>query len=286
MEKEITIEGKMFLLIDVQRTGAAIYRCDDFYLRLGAKEDLANDLALHEKMISYGFPVPKIISKGEYGEYMYFIEESLGEKHFGDLFSENIQNTGTISSTLFDDFLKVTKDFATAQLKTIGQSGSVDDFSNGIHLATLYEELPGEAHRIEQRFSEAMKNLAHFPFVLTHGDFNPHNLYPKGVIDLESSFWAPAGYDLITNLIHIEYFPTSKDYEYFQGYNFNQEQRKRYLNMCDELYQAQGLFSLSPYLQDFEFCRAVWLAVKMQKYPKLQGFRYNLLRKRFLNIVS
>jgi len=287
MEQEIIIDGKTFSLVSVQRPGTtAVYRCGNLYLRLGAKNELERDLLLHEQMTANGFPVAKILSKGEYKNYLYFIEESLGEKHFGDLFAEDIKNTGNISNSLFETFLKITNEFATAQLKTAGQRGSVDEFFEGICLATLCKELPEYAMRIEKRFSEAMTHLASFPFVLTHGDFNPHNLYPTGVIDLEDSFFGPAGYDLITNLVHINYFPPSSDYEFFQEYIFNDDQKQRYLDVVDTLYQSKGLPALSPCLPDFEFCRAVWSAVKIEKYPKLQKFRYDLLQEKFLKVSS
>ena len=110
----------------------------------------------------------------------------------------------------------------------------------------------------------------------------PNNLFPAGVIDLESSFYGPAGYDLITNIIHIDYFPVSPDYEFFQHYQFSEGQKEKYLTVVDTLYQSHDLPALSPYLSDFEFCRLVWSAVGMDKYPKLQKFRYDLLIEKFL----
>ncbi len=282
MQQEIIIEGKNFTLVKVQRSNTAIYHNGDLFLRLGDKSDITYDLDLHEQMIAHNFPVAKIISKGEYENYLYFIEESLGDKHFGQLFSEDTKNSGNITKENLESFLNITKQFAIAQLATSGKKNDIKDFTDGIHLDIICEELPDKALRIQERFSDAIKNLSTFPFVVTHGDFNPHNLYPKGVIDLESSFYGPAGYDLITNLVHIEYFPVSTDYEFFQGYTFNDDQRVSYLSSIDALYQSRGLPALSPYLNDFEFCRAVWSVVKIQKYPKLQKFRYDLLRDKFL----
>jgi len=281
MEQSITIEGRLFSLVRVQRTDAAVYRSRDFYLRIGSKAEIGRDRAMHEKMLLADFPVAKIISSGEYKGQSYFIEESLGDKHFGELFAEDTKELGSISGPTLESYLEITRKFAAAQLKTVG-ANNVQEFADGIQLATLCKELPDYERVITDRFADAIKNLSPFPFVVTHGDFNPNNLLPEGVIDLESSFYGPAGYDLITNIIHITYFPTSPDYEFFQHYQFNEGQKRKYLDVVDTLYQSHDLPALSPYLIDFEFCRLVWSAVRMDKYPKLQKFRYDLLIKNFL----
>jgi hypothetical protein len=232
-------------------------------------------------MVACGFPVARIVAQGEYEDFVYVIEESLGEKHFGDLFAEEVMQYGKISDRSFEGFLRITKAFAQAQLQTRA-APSPHTFAQGIHLNALLEELPQDAARIQDRFAQAMERLLAFPGVLTHGDFNPHNLYPVGVIDLADSFYGPAGYDLVTNIVHIEYYPTSHDYEFFQGYSFTAEQQRRYFNTVDALYASHGLPKPSAYRADFAFCRAVWLAVRMGTWPKIQQFRYELLRRKFL----
>ncbi|MBI3335753.1 MAG: hypothetical protein HY001_04625, partial [Candidatus Portnoybacteria bacterium] len=167
MEQKVTLEGKEFSLVRVQRSNTAIYRCGNLYLRLGEKGELARDLALHEQMIAYDFPVAQILSKGEYKSYLYFIEESLGGKHFGQLFSEDIKNTGNITKENFESFLNITKKFAISQLATSGKKNDIKDFADGIHLDIICEELPDVASQIRKRFSDAIKNLSAFPFVVT-----------------------------------------------------------------------------------------------------------------------
>ena len=282
MQQEVIIEGKTFTLVKIQRSNAGVYRHGDLYLRLGDKKDIQHDLDLHEQMIAHDFPVAKIISQGKYENFLYFIEESLGDMHFGHLFSDDIKKVGEITKENFDTFLNITKRFAIAQLVTSGKQNDIKDFADGIELDMICKELPHENVKIQERFSDVIKNLSVFPFVVTHGDFNPHNLYPKGVIDLESSFYGPAGYDLITNLVHIQHFPASTDYEFYQGYTFTESQKADYLSVFDALYQSMGLPALSLHLNDFEFCRAIWLAVNMHKYPKLQKFRYDLFCEKFL----
>jgi Phosphotransferase enzyme family len=282
MEPIVTLAGETFSLVTVQRgTTTAVYRSARYYLRLGERAQIQRDISFHKQMAAYGFPVARIVLQGAYRDFGYFIEESLGEKHFGELFAEDVMQYGKISDRSFGRFLHITQVFAQAQLKTRAER-STPTFAHNIHLAALLEELPQDAARIQARFAQAMERLIAFPCVLTHGDFNPHNLYPAGVIDLEASFYGPAGYDLATNIVHINNYPTSSDYEFFQGYYFTEEQQRQYCNTVDALYTGQGLAPLSAYLEDFAFCRAVWLAVRMGPWPKIQQFRYDLLRQKFL----
>ena len=89
MEPVITIEGTTFSLVTLQRGGTtAVYRSDGRYLRLGERAQIQRDVAFHEQMVAGGFPVASIISQGEYKDFVYLIEESLGEQHFGSLFAE------------------------------------------------------------------------------------------------------------------------------------------------------------------------------------------------------
>jgi len=279
MDQEVTIEGKKFTLVKLQREGLGVYRSGDLYLRLGRPEAIQKDLTLHKEMIGHGFPVAEVVSNGQHNDSAYFIEHSLGENHFGRMFAEDIKKTGNIADTTFQAFLDITTKFAEAQLTTATQTRSSEEFANGIHLSLLFEELPKETEHFQERFNQAFKRVSVFPFVVTHGDLNPHNLFSEGVIDLESSFMGPAGYDLVTNIIHINHFPASTEYEYYQEYTFNPDHKQQYFQTIDTIYQQHGLPQLSPFAIDFEFCRAVWAAVRIHKYPKLQEFRYNQLRQ-------
>lgn len=285
MESQVFIGGRRFSLVRVQRGKTAIYRSRNRYMRLGRQKALARELARHEEMLARGFPVARILTRGIRGDFLYFIEESLGKKSFGQLFAEDVRRRGAISRAHFQAFLDITAVFAAAQLRApIAPTGSARaaEFSASIHLGDLCRELPGDARRIRRRFSDAMARVRIFPHVLTHGDFNPHNIYPAGVIDLESVCDGLAGYDIVTNIVHNDYFPVSKKYEFYQKYAFTDTQKARYMTAMDMLYRAAGLPALSPYARDFAFCRAVWSAVRMREYPKIQAFRYNMLHEQFL----
>ena len=283
MDETLTIAGKIYTFVTKQRQGeTSVYRTEGEYLRIGEAEAVKKDLALHKKMEAAGFPVAKLLSEGEQSGLYYFTEASLGDRHLGKLFAEDFEKDGTISDASFGKFLAIVETFARAQLSTATNVQSFDEFSRGFHFDTMLAELPEKENELKKKFEEISKRVSVFPFVVTHGDFNPNNLYEGGVIDLEDSFYAPFGYDLVTALVHINYFPDSKDFEYFARYRFSDSQTLQYTGMIDSLAKEANLPPLSAYADDFEFARAVWSVVHMGEWPKIQKWRYDLFTRKFL----
>jgi len=118
--------------------------------------------------------------------------------------------------------------------------------------------------------------------VLTQGDFNPHNLFPEGVIDFEETYYGPAGYDLVTNIFSNTYFPETTGYEWIRLYSLTPEQKDIYYKRLDRIYTEAGLPAISDFCEHFEFLRAVWLTMRNHKTPKLQQWRYELFKKSYL----
>ncbi len=283
MPPVIEIEGKKFEFVVLQRQGeTAVYKTDGEYLRIGKPEHVKKDLDLHKKMEAFGFPVAPLVAEGDHDGMYYFIESSLGEKHLGKLFAEDVSERGQISEENFQTFLSITERFALAQLKTATNVQSFEEFAEGFQLSTILAELPHEAERIRRRYASAVERLAVLPFVITHGDFNPNNMYGNGVIDLEDSFYAPFGYDPVTAIVHINYFPDSESYEYFARYRFTEGQVRGYYAALDGIAASSGLPPLSGFAEDFEFARAVWSSVNMKEWPRLQKWRFDRLTSKFL----
>lgn len=266
-----------------QRGGqSAVYKSADSYVRIGESEKIHADLALHKSMEEAGFPVAKVLAEGEQNGQAYFIETSLGDKHLGKVFAEDVEQNGVISDEDFEQLLTVAERFARAQLTTRSETKNYEEFSRGIWFDRLCDELPEHAVKLRARFAEVQERTAGLPFVITHGDFNPNNLYEAGVIDLEDSFHAPYGYDLVSAISHINYFPDSRDYEFFAKYRFTPDQKQEYFERMDAISVEAGLPPLSQFEEDFEFCRALWLAANLPHVPKLQKFRYDMVIEKFL----
>lgn len=281
--KSIELQGMIYELVKSQRDGnSAVYKGPESYLRIGTREKIESDLTRHKRMEFAGFPVAKLIAEGELDGQTYYIESSVGERTLSQAFAEDTEATGLINEESFSQFLDVTDKFARAQLRTDTFERDFEEFSDGIHLDILCQELPEHAEKILVKFKEIQDRTAELPFVISHGDFNPHNLYPGGAIDLEDSYHALFGHDLIGGIVSIDYFPDSPEYEYFAKYRFSEEQKDSYLKLIDGICDEQNLPRLSDFQSDFEFTRAVWLLVRMHNWPKLQKFRYDKFIEKFL----
>lgn len=282
MTTHISVGGKGYELVRVQRGGQSfVYRGEHDYLRIGEPRIIKKHLDAHTLMEKAGFPVPRLISKGEHNGAAFFTETIMGVDRLGDVFAADYEH-GAISEVHFQEFLAVVLRYAEAQLSAPQPPGSLRGFKPAIHIRTLTRELPEYAARIEERFAEITTRLSVFPTVLSHGDFNPQNLFKDGIIDLEHAFQGPWGYDAVTAIVHINQFPDSREFEYFARYRFTERQIEEYLAAIDRVAKAHGLPQVSEYLHDFEFCRAVWSAVRMAEHPKLQKWRYDLFFENFL----
>ncbi len=92
MDNTLLVAGKRFEYIKTRdHVSVRVFKSEDTtqFLRIGNKKLIAKEVALHRNLIRYGFPVPPIISEGEYGREAYYIEQSLGKKHLSDLFLED-----------------------------------------------------------------------------------------------------------------------------------------------------------------------------------------------------
>lgn len=281
--KDIELGGDIFEFVKSQRGGdSAVYKGPNSYLRIGSAGKIHSDLALHRRMESAGFPVAKLMTEGELDGAVYFIESSVGDKTLSQTFAEETEITGAISEESFKQFLNVADQFAHAQLRNQTLERDFEEFGRGIHLDILCLELPQYAEKIQAKFKEIQERAAALPFVISHGDFNPHNLYAKGAIDLEDSYYAPFGHDLIGGIVSVDYFPESQEFEFFAKYSFSENQKEKYLALLDGICDEQDLPRLSNFKSDFEFTRAVWLLVRMHRWPKIQKFRYDKFIEKFL----
>lgn len=281
VEKTIAVDGRTFELLREQRSGIALYKSADAYMRVGPAERIARELETHRAMEAARFPIAKILGEGALDGRSYFVEEALGAKTFRTLFEEDIAREGAMSKKNFDAFLHITEQYLTAQARATLPADSAA-FGRGVHLDILRTELSGYTISLPDKFHRVLQKLADFPYVLSHGDFNPSNMFPDGVIDFEDSFPAPFGFDAVSAVSTVEWFPDSEEFEYYAHYRFTDAQKEAYLAMCDAVSLSVGHPKISAFYDDFAFCRAIWSTVRMHEWPKLQAWRYNKFIKTYL----
>lgn len=270
-------------------TPVSIYKTDTEILRIGPKDLMAPELDLHKKLLSNGFPVPKILAEGEHAGKFYYIEQSLGENLLGDIFWEDCKKDGRISDNHFKSLLELTEKFAEAQLKTVSESRDAESFYIGIHMDLIQEELPELKTDFLKAFEKLKNRTTALPMVLTHGDLNAYNILENGIIDFGNSHYSPAGYDLVGNIHTTHNFPKQGDYETMRRYDFTEIQKDEYFKSMDAIYIKSGLPKLSDFLEDFIFAKTIWSTTRMQRYPKLQKWRYDRLKiilRKYLNDES
>ncbi|OGE73865.1 MAG: hypothetical protein A3I07_01175 [Candidatus Doudnabacteria bacterium RIFCSPLOWO2_02_FULL_42_9] len=275
----ITINRINYNLVREQRSGTAIYRSDSTYLRIGSIEKIGLDLELHKQMVKVGFPLARVLEEGEYQDMSYFVEESLGSLHFGEIFKQETESTGYVLDESFETFLHILKIYAEAQVQTIVENKDWDEFRHGIHLDIIIRELPHLEKEILETYKRAEQNLEKFPFAIQHGDLTPFNIYPKGIIDLEDSFLGPVGYDIGAFLTIQNWFPEKADDEFYRVYKFTEDQVSKFKKTVADLYNSHGLPRPSDYEYEFNLTKGIWFTVRMHELPKLQQFRYNTLNK-------
>ncbi|MBI4250737.1 phosphotransferase [Candidatus Uhrbacteria bacterium] len=274
----ITIRGIRYSFVRKrEQQDIRVYRARGGYLRIGPSTLVAKERKHSEVLHRMHFPVPDIISHGTYRDQGYFVERSIGTRQFGKIFISDCEQNGKISEQHMASFLRIISRYAAVQLAAQQKKKDWRAFGQSVHLPILQKELPNKSARLRRAYARAAERLSIFPFVVSHGDFNAHNIFPRGVIDMEHVCVAPAGYDLITVMTHIEAFPEVPGYEYRRLYSFSQHQKDSYLTFVDRFFTGAGLPPPSGYIKEFRFYRMVWSAARMQRHPRLQQWRYRLL---------
>ncbi len=272
----LTIEGNEYVFVKTRNHAPiSIYKGQECYLRIGPKELIQQEINYHKSLAAFGFPIPKILSEGKYFELYYFTESSFGDAHLGQIFRLNCIDS-IVSDTDFSKLLSVVKIFAEAQIKTAGiQPFIFTNFTELIKVDTLLKELPLLNQKTRDAVTRVEDRIKDLPSVLTHADFNPYNIFERGVIDWERGSYAPMGYDLVTNISQTFFFPLGGDYEFTAACRYSEEQIARYWEEMNRCCTPVGIPKISDYINDFIFCRSVWSVVSMEKWPKIQNWRYN-----------
>lgn len=269
----LIFKAKPFAFIKTRRNGTKIFGADDgsCFLRLGPADEIQKELAFHQQLITQGYPVPAIIESGEWtGGDRYYLETSAGEEKFGVLFCKDVLEQGAINNTTLNAFSIIVQQYLKAQATSETNHQDWDALFHGVHFDLLINELPHEKDRLLATWEKVKTSLADVPFVLCHGDFNAYNILTGGVIDFETAFKGPKGYDLVSSATAIGWFPTEGDFEFIGRYAFTPEQKSSLLNLQPEtIKHFDTLFLL----------HSVWLVIGMQKYPKTQVWRYAKFQK-------
>lgn len=259
----VSVDGQIFELVCTRGPdGRSTYRGTGTYLRMGPREELEPEYVRHQQLWNLGFPVARLVQAGERAGQFYYIEESLGDPVFGDIFTDEWKRSGVIADAMFAAFLANVRDWAETQLRTASTVMIAEEFRHVTRVHEVTQALPQLQSQTEHAFAKARDRLRSFPVVVTHGDFHAFNICERGVIDLEMVRGGFAGYDVITGLLGDQLFPPDPE-----DYHYAPHQIERYLATMDELYASYHLPKPSEYAADFLICKMMWVIWIMEHRP-------------------
>jgi hypothetical protein len=260
----ITVEGAEYAYLKERLMGGYIYANADrsAYLRTHNVAEIAGEVNLTRELGKRGFPVPKILGTGMLpsGE-SYYIEESIGEKVFGDVFMEETKAAGYVNDDSFDAFTQVAKRYAEAQFNPANLVPH--DKEALAHMASLANIMrnnpPSDAMHpaFMEAYEKAAERMLTLPWGYVQADLNAFNMLPNGIIDFELAHFGPVGYDVFTNV----YFGTMWPKERI-AYRFTDEQIAQYVAELDAVAVTHNLPAMSAYSNDFMVLKTIWSTAK------------------------
>ncbi len=245
------------------RTGA-VYRSQDskYILRTGGKDEIQNEADFAQKLYHVGFPIPAPVERGEIdGEVSYFVETSVGNKTFGEMFASDYRDIGKINDDLFKKFTETVKLFAVAQLDNSNRELETIQLVEAIQLGNVLLENPDLPEDLINTAMEKFKKRTNLlPVVISHGDFTPFNIMEGGVIDFETRVMMPFGYDIVTGVVFQKFWdhPKPNGSGTMKLWDFSNEQLTSYFDQIDMLCKKYNISNISDFKNDFIFLKSIW----------------------------
>ena len=247
--------------------GGSIYVNDDksAYVRTNDPAEIAGEVNITRELLDRGFPVPRVLGDGTLEDGRgYFIEASIGEKIFADIFKIETAEAGHANNASFDAFIATIQAYCEAQFNPANyvphDQNALDAM---IALPNVMRNNPF-SENMQGPFTEAygkiFERVSKLPWGYIQSDLNAYNILPGGVIDFELANFGPVGYDALTNVFFGIMWPKA-----MLRYRFTDEQVARYIAMIDSAAHAQGLPPISDYRDDFLVLKNIWGTGKDKK---------------------
>ncbi len=273
----IELKGETFALVRRRQNGSAVYANSErtAYLRLGQEQEIKRELNVRKNLLANSFPIAECISEGDFDGKSYWIERSLGNYHFGDLFFKDIRGYGSIREETFNDFLNVLKRFRDAQERTIVLEPVRSDFLKDlIDFDGLSKDSALGLELLAPAWEKMLGVFEKMPSCLTHGDLLPNNLFHVGVIDFEGVQTGVVGYDMVSALTKSFWFPKEEGYEQRRKYWFSEAQITQLQDALSVYSTQEHEWDLSKFADELFLLRGLWWTSRNDKWPKIQRWRF------------
>lgn len=262
--EDIIIEGKSFAYVKDRLIGGKVFANQDKseYLRTANPAEIAGEVNLTKDLYERGFPVPEVVATGELeNSTAYYIEKSIGDRVFGDIFMKETKAQGQVSDESFNAFVEVIKKYCSAQFNPKNFVPQDKDSLAGITaLANVMRNNPPSSEMQEmftEAYEKATEKVASLPWGYIQSDLNAFNILHDGIIDFELAGFGPVGYDALTNVHFGRMWPKDR-----VAYRFSEEQITKYIEAIDAIAQENGLPVMSSYANDFLVLKAIWASGK------------------------
>ena len=258
------VQGKVFSFLKHRLNGGKVFvnRDGSEYLRTATSPEIADEVALTRGLYSRGFPVPEVLATGELEDGMaYYIEKSIGERVFGEIFREETSQHGRVGDEAFDAFVRIIMRYCEAQFDPKNAvPRSRDALARLTELANVMRNNP-PSPEIRQAFLEAHEQASgrvmSLPWAHVQYDFNPFNVLHGGIIDFEFAGSGPVGYDALTCAHFGRMWPKRR-----VAYVLTDDQIARYVADVDKIAIAKGLPAISSFANEFLVLKAIWSTAK------------------------
>ncbi len=279
-DETLTFKDKQFILVKKRYyDDVYIYKGESGILRIGPKSILEKEIEFQKYILKNDFPVAKIYEEGEFDDSLYFFtEELLGEKPLVDLFVEDCEKLGDVSSQSFEKFLTVTEKYLRAKFKTVKKGFDSKDVRIAMHIDVAGEEFPELKEKLEKFFEKFLLKFKDHPVTIEHCDLNAYNILEKGVIDFEGAFFGPFGYDVCVNGLHQFGWSKTKS-ERLIKYHLTPTQIDTYFSRLDAICVENKFPKISLFASDFYIGRMIYHLTRMQDFPIIRVLRYEKLNK-------
>jgi len=263
---------KNYKLIKDKHNGIKIYSNNKTVIRIGCKENIYRIVKNHKLLIKFGYPVSKLIEYGKLEDNLYFHKEKyFGDHHFGQIFRNDQKSIDRKISILnFNKFIRTSKKYALVQQKNL-VTFNFKKFLNEVKFDKI------ESFSLNKELNlRVMKKIRSdffgYKAVISLCDFDPYNIFPKGIIDFEDIFFAPIGFDLIRNITSFSYFPRHGcEIEAIRGYELSNTNIRRYISILEKttkinlkkIMNATIVLSILLYAQNMKYLK------KLTKHRKI-----------------
>lgn len=265
----------------------------DTYARLGPKDAVLEEQVHTESLLRRGFPVPQILESAAHGDdEWYFVEESVGDETFHNMFKTEMDDKGKVTDATFNSYLSLMSRYLDAQVRdenhtTVTASEFIAALLDESAVLGNYCYFENPAEPYCDAIKKVTKRLTNADMGILQFDLNPYNILENGVIDFELVGYGPIGYDVLMSARWGgAWFPNYLS-RYPRAYSLSNDQIAASDNLVRNKALSADLVDPTIFLEEFLLLKTAWgvmeFDVPQADWPQdkiaFRRYRSNLLNR-------